>query len=379
MKPKDRVIAALEHREPDRVPTGENQVDERLVEQVLGRPVLCHGGWRELEALWDGRRDEVVTDYAAVHVDLPRALDWDYVRVPVVPPASEHVRPRMSGPHSWIDEKGREFTFNPAAGSIAVQCHRPDMSIDDLPDPDEPLMVDSTQLDAIRHVVRELGHSHFIIARSPMDGPFPWEATVGMEALLIQMIDDPDFVQRAVNAYVNRSLVWIKSLLDAGVDAVMTTNDYCDNRGPIMGVERFREFILPGLTRQCEAVHRGGGYFIKHTDGNVWALLDDFADIGIDGWHGIQTTIGMDLRRLKQRYGDGLCFFGGVNCETLIEGPPQKAGMEVRYAIEHAARGGGLVVTCSNVLQPGTKLENYLAMRQAIREFGHYPIAEGSC
>jgi hypothetical protein len=82
----------------------------------------------------------------------------------------------------------------------------------------------------------------------------------------------------------------------------------------------------------------------------------------------------MDLRLLKERYGARLCFFGGLNCETLIEGTPETARAEVAYAIRHAARGGGLVIATGNVLQPGTTLDNYLAARQATRDFGAYPI-----
>lgn len=154
----------------------------------------------------------------------------------------------------------------------------------------------------------------------------------------------------------------------------MTTDDYSGNQGPVMGPKRFREFILPGLIRQAGAIHARGGYFIKHTDGNVWDILDGLAEARIDGWHGIQPSVGMDLRRLKERYGNGPCFFGGVNCETLVAGTPEQARAEVRYAIQHAAPGGGLVVTCGNVLQPGAQLENYMAARQATRDYGAYPI-----
>ena len=282
MIPKERIIAALNHREPDRVPTGENQVDGKLVEQILGRPTLYNAGWRELEALWDGKRDEIVADYCTVHVDLPRALEWDYVRVPVVPAVGDYRRPKMTGPYTWIDDQGYEVTFNPEAGNIAVRGEFPDMEIDDLPDPDADFTVDPTQLDAVRHVVKELGDTHFVIARSPVDGTFPWNATVGMEAFLIRMITDPDFVHRASEVYVNRSIAYIDAFLGAGADAVMLTDDYSDNRGPIMGKDRFREFILPGLIRQCEAIHSRGGYFIKHTDGKVWDILDAFVEIGIE-------------------------------------------------------------------------------------------------
>lgn len=374
MTPKERVLAALQHREPDRVPTGENQVDGKLVEQILGHPTLFNMGWQEMEALWDGRRNEIVRDYCRVYVDIPRKLEWDYVRVPVVPAAGEYHHPQMTGPHSWINAQGYEMHFNPEAGNVIMRSHFPEMDITDLPDPDAEFHIDPTELDAIRHVVKELGETHFIIARTPLDGTFPWQQTIGMEQFLMAMITNPEFVQRATEVYVNRSFVYIEAMLEAGVDAIMTTDDYSDNRGPIMGQKLFRRFVLPGIQRQCEAIHRLGGYFIKHTDGNVWKILDDLVEIGIDGWHGIQTNIGMDLAKLKERYGEQLCFFGGVNCETLIGGTPDAIREEVRYAIQHAALGGGLVVTNSNVVQPGTPLENYMTMRQAIHDYGRYSI-----
>lgn len=266
------------------------------------------------------------------------------------------------------------MTYNPDVGNIAVRDHYPDMQMEDLPDPDAPFEVDPSEIDAVRQVVDELGDTHFVIARSPIDGTFPWGMTVGMEEFLMRMITDPAFVHRAVDVYVNRSIAYIHAFMDAGVDAVMTTDDYCDNRGPIMGTARFCEFILPGLARQCEAVHSRGGYFIKHTDGNLWTVLDRFVDLRIDGWHGIQPNIGMDMRRLKARYGGKLCLFGGVECDTLIRGTSEDVREEVRYAIAHAGPGGGLVVTTSNAIQPGAQLENCRAMRQAIRDCGSYPI-----
>ena len=142
-----------------------------------------------------------------------------------------------------------------------------------------------------------------------------------------------------------------------------------------MGVDRFREFVVPSLKKQCDAIHDLGGYFIQHTDGNVWDILDSFVEIGIDGWHGIQPNVGMDMKLLKERYGGRLCLFGGINCETLIDGPPERASREAEDVIRKAGPGGGLVLTCSNVLQSGTRLENYRVVAQALQEFGRYPIA----
>jgi hypothetical protein len=373
MTPKERVVAALQHREPDRVPTGENLMEGKMVEQVLQRPLLFNAGWRELQALWDGKRDEIVRDYGRVLVELPARLEWDYVRVPVVPADKPYHRPHMVGEYSWIDEKGEEYSFNPSSGYLPMRSHLPDLNIDDLPDPSIPFEVDPSELDAMREVVKQIGGTHFIIGRPPVDGSFPWEFTVGMENFLIKMLTEPAFVQRAIDVYVQRSFAYIRAMLEAGVDAIMTVDDYSDNRGPIMGLELFKQFVLPAIRKQCELTHALGGYFIKHTDGNLWGILDDLVEIGIDGWHGIQRNIGMDLARLKKRYGSRLCFFGGVNTDTLIAGSPGEVREEIRSAIEEAGKGGGLVLTCSNVVPAGAPLENYQAMRQAVHDFGRYP------
>lgn len=375
MNSKERVQTALRHEEPDRVPCGENEVDYVVVEELLGYETLYNARWKERQALWDGRRSEIVADYGKTQVDLVHALEWDYVRVQAMPVDKEYSRPKMTGPYSWLDEQGRELEYSPEVGNIATYVHNEDMTIDDLPDPDEPYVVDESELEAIRYVVAALGETHFVIGRSPVDGTFPFQQTVGMQEFLVRMITEPEFVERATAAYVNRSIAYIETMLDAGVDAVMTTDDYSGNHGPFMGPERFRRFVAPGIERQAAAVHAKGGFFVKHTDGNTWPILDDLIATGIDAWHGIQPNIGMDLKLLKEKYGDRLCLFGGINCETLVEGRPEQARAEVKYAVKHAAPGGGLVIATGNVLQPGTQLRNYLAAREALREYGTYPIA----
>ncbi|MGE4284532.1 MAG: uroporphyrinogen decarboxylase family protein [Clostridia bacterium] len=374
MLPRERVIAQLKLEESDVVPMGENHVHSSIIEKVLGHEILYSKGFEELDALWDGRRDEVVKSCTEVHTELPKALGWDYVRVPVSPKKKEYLRPTMTSKTSWIDENGKEFHFNPDIGFEISTKYNTDMTIAQLPDIDEDFKVDDSEMDSIREVITNLKETHFIIARLPLDGTFPYKQTVGMEELLIRMITDPEFVKRAAEVYVNRSIAYINAFFDVGVDAIMTTDDYADNRGLIMGFERFKEFILPGIEKQVDAAHKKGGYFIKHTDGRVWDALDSLVGIGIDGWHGIQPSIGMDFRLLKEKYGKKLCFFGGLNCETLIDGSIDEVEEEAKYAIRHAAPGGGLVLTSGNGLENGMKFENYKAMMKVREEYGRYPI-----
>ena len=366
---------ALNHREGDRVPAGENQVSGELASQINGYKTLYATGFDELKALWEGRRDDVVNDYTRTIIDLAHNLEWDCVRAPEAPPNKKYNMPKMTGPYSWIDDKsGNEIVFNPKAGSMTHSNFNRDLSIDDLPDPDDDsFTVDDSTLDILRNIVKELKDSHFIIFRAP-DGSFPYEKT-GMEEFLIRMVTDEEFVRKAIDGAVNRNIKIYRAALDAGADAIMTCDDYSDNRGPIMGPEAFRKFIAPAIKKQAEAIHRAGGFFIKHTDGNVWNILDDLVDAGIDGWHGIQLNIGMDLGKLKKEYGNKICFFGGTNCDTYITGSRESIRREIIDSLNSAAPGGGLVLACSNVVPLGAKLDIYRAGRDCLRENGNYPIA----
>jgi uroporphyrinogen decarboxylase len=374
MLPKSRMVAAFEHREPDRVPIGEQGVDWEITDQALGVQTLYRAKWRSYTALWHGRREEIVESHNRDIVGLAKKFDWDFVVVPMVPARQESYQaPEMLGEYSWRDERGRAWNYSPESGGHAMVVDYPPLSTADLPDPDAPISVDETQFESIRSIVKELGDTHYVFAKVP-DGTFPWEDTVGMETYMERMLTDPEFIHKAAALYTNRSIAAIKASAAAGVDGILIATDYCDNHGPLMGPKLFREFVLPYLARTTKAIHDVGLRFVKHSDGDNWSILDDFVAAGVDGWHGIQPRIGMDMKRLKERYGGKLMLIGGVNCETLTLGTAEEAEEEVKTAIRDAGKGGGLAICSGNSLMPGTKYENYMAVVEATREYGQYPI-----
>jgi uroporphyrinogen decarboxylase len=375
MLPKERMIAAFEHREPDRVPIGEQGVDWEITDLALGVKTLYRAKWRTYTALWEGRRDEIAESHSRDLIGLTRKFGWDFVVVPPVPARKDsYSRPEMLEEYTWRDERGRVWHYSPESGGHAMAFEFPPLTVDDLPDPDAPVSVEESQFEAIEKVVKELGGTHFVFARVA-DGSFPWEETVGMSAFLEKMITEPEFVHRAAAAYTRRSVEAIKVAAQFGVDGILTGTDYCDNRGPLMGPRLFHEFVYPYLAQTAKAAHDAGLFFVKHSDGDQWSILDDYVAAGVDGWQGIQPRIGMDLKLLKERYGDKMTFIGGVNCETLTDGAPEEIEEEVRYAMRHAGPGGGLAICSGNTLMPGTRYENYLAMVEANRKYGVYPIS----
>lgn len=374
MTPKERVLAALHHREPDRVPTGEIGVDWTIVEQALGRESFYRAKWKELTALWDGRRDEVVASYRRDTVDIARAFEWDAVPVTLAPrPQTTYKWPEIVGPYTWKDSAGRVHQYAPESGGNPICVKYVDMSWEQLEAAErQPITVDESQLEIVRHVVRELGETHFIFARGG-DGCFPY-GTIGMEEALMRMVLDPEFMHRLTDLETRRAIAINDAFLDAGCDAVLAATDVCDNRGPIMGPALFEEFVLPSIQAMAEAAHRKGKYFVKHNDGNNWPILDQMIGAGIDAYQAIQPAIGMDMKQLKEQYGGRLCLWGGVDVDTLVGGTPEDVRQQVAYAIAHAAPGGGLLLFSGNSIMATCQYENYQAMLKALREYGSYPI-----
>ena len=377
MTPKERVLAMLNHREADCVPHGETAFDSVFFKEACGHDTLAYGGWSELEALWGGRRDDVVNGYVEAFVEITKRLEWDFVRVPAAPRKKDYSGFKRTGDFTFQDDRGNSFHYNPSVGNVVLPVKwNADMDISELGSLDAPFEVAEEEMDIARGVVERIGKTHFVIGRTPVGGTFPHAQSVGLEEFLIRLITDPEFVIRATEIANKKAVAYCRAFINAGCDGFMETDDYADTKGLLMGKARYEEFILPYLRRICEAVHEAGGYFIKHTDGVMWDALDSFVEAKVDGWQGIQPSLGMDIKLLKEKYGGKLCLFGGINGETMIEGPPEKIREEVRYAVKHGAPGGGLVVTCGNILEPGVSAGNYLAKMDEMKKIGNYPITK---
>ena len=372
MVPKSRVVAALDHGQPDKVPVGEIGIDYPITEKVLGHQTYYRAKWREYEAFCMGHRDEVVESYKRDIVDLAKCLELDLVSVPLVPPSGQ-AAPEIIAPFTWRTETGHVWAFSPDSGGNAICIEYPPLEASDIPSSFD-LSIDDSQLEVVEHVTRELGGTHFIVGRCG-DGSFPWDYTVGLEEFLIRMRTDPEFVDRAVAWETAKTIRIANAMIDLGCDAVLLNADYCGNSGPLMSPGDFRRYCQPSLKEQCEAVRKRGCYAIKHCDGYTWPLLEDMIEAGIQALQGIQPRIGMDIGLLKDRVGDRLCLWGGVNCETLTSGTPAEVRAEVAYALRSASNNGGLILGSGNTVMVGVRWENYKAMLDALHDWGTYPIA----
>lgn len=367
MTPKERVIAALEFRTPDRIPVGETGVDYPITEVVLGRPTLYRARWKEYTAIWQGRRDDYVESCKRDIVDLARKLEHDIVPAFLVPSRHKPVQPpEFLTDYSWRQPDGRVYAFSPESEGHPFIISNPEVTLDALEE--IPFELDESQLELVQHVVREMGGTHFILGR-PGDGVLPIMKYT-LEFLLTGMIEHPELIRRIIEIETRYCIKISDALLDAGCDGVLPTSDLAGNNGPFMSPKMFQEFIFPGLKAECDATHAKGKYLIKHTDGKLWPLLDLMIEAGIDGWQGIQPEIGMALPALQEHYSGRLCFWGGVSMPALINGTEEQVAGEVRTACESAPAAGGLVITCANSVMVGVNYQNYMAQLRAARFYG---------
>ena len=112
---------------------------------------------------------------------------------------------------------------------------------------------------------------------------------------------------------------------------------------------------------------------LRHSDGNLWALLDLLVATGYDGLNPLEPQADMDLKKVKAHCGDKICLLGNIDClELLPAGTPAQVDAAVKQAIEDAAAGGGYIVCSSNSLHPAVNPENRIAMFEDNKKYGRY-------
>jgi uroporphyrinogen decarboxylase len=136
-----------------------------------------------------------------------------------------------------------------------------------------------------------------------------------------------------------------------------------------------RKYVFPYYKKMAGVCHSHGMPVIYHSDGNLWSVMDDIIDIGINAIHPVEPK-GMDIRELKRKVGDRLCLIGNIDLgSTLTRGTPDDVEAEVKQRIKEIAPGGGYCVGSSNTVTNYVPLENYRAMIESVFRYGRYPIS----
>lgn len=365
MNGKERILTALERGRPDTVPIWEmayNEAsiigiarhfvpDEQLPEPKLNMDMTDTERFGLLNAL----------------ITFVRELDLDGVTAVSLAPREridkEHIRDGQ-GVVYHLSTVGEPY---PVDGPLSDPANLSGFSMR------APQETDFLMLDLLRATFPDKAIAYHM----PATFKLSWTLRGSMERLLMDYILNPQLVHDLARMVTDHCFGVIDIAIRKGADFIACEGDLAHNPGPLMSPRHYDTFIRPYHEEICSHVHRQGGKIVKHSDGNLTPLIPGLLDAGFDGIHPIQPQC-MDIGETKRRFGSRACILGNIDCSyLLVFGTPEEVKRSVRETIAAAAPGGGYIISSSNSIHPGCKPENYLAMVEAARAYGRYPILEG--
>jgi len=369
MNSRERVQAAIARRPVDQVPLGLYAVDHDLVSKVLGRKTYVRNKVEMQIALWEGRRDEVVESLKKDTVEFYQKIDCVDLILPkegrLVPPKDyEPDPPEKIAENLWEAKDGTVYKASYESNEMAIVSQpRMDPEACMLEEYEKPLELREphpSMFEVIDYVYEHLGEGRYICTLS--GGLSVMTLLGGMEHGLLMYGIAPGVVRAAT-----RQLTDLHDFLDRfyirnNAPGVLIEQDMASTKGPMLSPSMVRECCLPFLKERIANIKQYAPQVILHCCGNSLAIMDQFVDAGVDCYQSLQTTAGMDLRTLKARFGDHLCFWGGVATEVLITGTPDNVRKEVRRAMEVGSVGGGFILGPSHSVAFSTPYGNFMAM-----------------
>lgn len=189
-----------------------------------------------------------------------------------------------------------------------------------------------------------------------------WELR-GFEHYMIDLSLEPRLVEALADRVLEHLIEQSKQLVKCGVDMIMIAGDIAMQETMMLSPQMWRKYFKPRLrTWLEEARGEGDAYFMFHSDGNMVSVIDDLVEVGFDVIDPIQPEC-MDVVEVKRRFGSQVCLRGTISCQrTLPFGTPDDVADEVRQRISCCGLDGGLILSPSNTVQPDVPVENILAL-----------------
>ena len=340
MNSVERVHAALRLEQPDRVPIMEFIIDDKVARAIM-------------------------PDMADVQ-DFMDRMDMDAVGC-----GAYFAKVRENGDGTYVDEWGVTYKSG-GTEMIAHPLRGPIETLEDAraytpPDPDRP-----DRLGKLPDLVSRYKGKRAICFHHR--AAFMWSAyLMGLDNLLAALLIEPELAVYVMDKVLETNMRIVSNAIRAGAEVIVLGDDYAHNLGTLMSPALFEEFILPRLARMVRMIKDEGAFCIKHSDGNIYSILEMIVSTGCDGINPVEPVAGMDLRTVKRMVGDRVCITGNIDCAHLLpHGSPEEVKAAVIQAIRDAGEGGGYILTSSNSIHSSVKPENLVAMIRATQKHGGY-------
>ena len=383
MTSRERLLIALDHREPDRVPfdlgstqiTGIHKIAYEKLRKELGLPQV------ELH-ICDAIQGLVLPDddfVESFHIDTRGLFALNSHNWKVEPKdAGENwaYYDEWSITHHKPKEGGLYFSV------VKVPLGRSDLTPADIENHPWPDMGDPVRVAGLKELAQKYRDAGLaVVVKDGFAGIFEFaQRIVGMENLLMMMFRKSQAVEALFDKLLELKLSYWETILgELGelVDVVTYADDYGTQTSQLISPDMFRAQIKPRVAVLLQAQKRLAPQAKRffHSDGNVRPLLPDFIEMGVDILNPVQfTATGMDLAELKMDFGRDIVLWGGaVDTQGVLpQGTSREVRDQVRRNLDILAPGGGYVFNTIHNIQADVPVENIMAMWETLQEYGVY-------
>jgi len=385
---KERILTAMEHQEPDRVPVMGLVMDPATSNQVLGKQPADIGGLLNdpsmrgqvkdiINLSWNDIMYSNFADALEASIKLGFDANWTvYTSMEVVED------PQCKTGLAWHDAFGRlwEMTtddkgnmlLNYICGLLTtedkweawVENKRPsfDMMIQNVAGYHRKLV------DNYGDRIYPIGYA------APGIFENSWQP-IGFVNFSRFVYQKPNFVERVIAFHTDLYLRYLDAVMQSGVEVVMGGDDLGQKTGPMMRPELIEKLLGESYRRVSETVHKKGRKLVWHSCGNIYSLLEKFVEWGFDGIITMEPTAGMELGRVREQVGHKLVLVGNLDVSyLLVRGSREEVEAAVKKAIRDAARGGGYILSASHS-HSSVDPKRLEWMVGAAHRYGKYPIS----
>jgi len=362
MTSRQRVEASFRHQQPDRTPIFEYVLLPPVAEQILGRPFVEYLGGMQpwLAAAESAGFEQTLRRYAQDRVELASRLEHDLLFL------SPNPVPGETYFYDPLDELGSHFELK-EKGDPVERLRERNLRVS------ESMMGELPRdcylvYELVREEMRSRDLDLPILAPAYFHG-------IWTDADLMQvMVLAPEVARQHFSLATQRAIKVIDDYIEIGIDMVGIGGDFAGKR-LLISPDSYREFIVPEVRTCARRVREASQYSVNATDGDIWPVIEDFLlGCEVDAYLEIDMGAGMDLEKLKARYGDGILLFGNMDCGNVLSFASLEEIRKLTFEILEAGWGrGGHIFTASNAITESVPLTNYMAMVNAYREHFDLP------
>jgi uroporphyrinogen decarboxylase len=338
MTGRERILAVLNKKVPDRIPTCEWIINPGVMEKMCGT------------------RDDV---------EFVKQMDIDGIAIGL-----DSKNEKLDGRHVRDEWGITRVTYDEYPNPVGF----PIQDMADFKNFSPPVPLTSYRFDAIKRALDTFGNEKCVIARVRDVVSQPRDL-MGYENFLASFYEDPGLISGLMAMSADYSEKICDGLVKLGIEVIVVGDDIANNTGLLFSPAMYRELVYPHFARLVGYAKSLGLKVIKHSDGDLRAVIEDLVNSGIDCLDPIDERGNMFMDQLKKQYGHRIVFKGNIDCvETLVSKTPEAVRRETARCILKGGIGGGLIISSSNSIHSGVSPVNYRVFLDTVKELGNYPL-----